>query len=270
MSTPDLIEPFNRDFLHHPLGHDGEVPFVLRHGELIARFHGLRLHTRLRSLLARDGGLLGHVADTEVFSAGGQPLSAWTPYASVLDNSAITHLDRLIRTLHVLNALSALDGRPLWLGIHPLHVRAVPDAHGTVFGSILRRCGLRPSQVVLEFTDTERLGRAHLSKAIAGFREHGYGIAFGVRGDDDVPLDALLALRPDAVRIAQGALLAATLSSLDRAELAQRIARIHDAGALALLRGVGDAAQRALALELGADGWQAAETATTPSQERSA
>jgi len=257
MTLHELVELFNRDFHGHPYLIEHELPFALESDGVVGRFHGLSLHTELETLHAAHGEASdGHQALTVARGVQGQRLSAWTPYAVALDGEAIVHLDRLIRTVHVLNARSRLADGPLWLGVHPLHLRAVPDAHGAVFAGILRRCGVRPEEIVLEFTDTERLPEAHVERAIAGFRSRGYGVAFVQAGGDEAWLERLLRLQPDAIKLGPAHLRAAELDPAERARLQARLARIRAAGVRALLRGVSGAAQAELARELGADGWQ--------------
>jgi len=254
----ELIDFYAREFHGHPYLAEDEVPFTLEAGRAVGHFHGLGLHTTLAPLLAADGRPAARLALTDARSARGKPVSAWAPYAIALDAAAIAHLDRLIRTVHVLNARSGRTDGPLWLPVHPLHLAAVPDAHGAVFAAILRRCGLRPADVVLELADAARVAEPRLATAVEGFRSRGYGIAFGVNGSDPAELGRLLVHAPDAIRLGAPQLRAAAGDAAERERLRARIARLHAHGVRVWLPAAATAAEAALLTTLGADGWQAA------------
>lgn len=255
----ELIELQARDLRGHPYLPEGSAPFTLEAGRVIGHYHGLRLQTTLLALLDAGGRPVARLAQTAAFGTGGQPVSAWAPYAIALDDAAITYLDRLIRTVHVLNAGSRPGGGPLWLAVHPLHLAAVPDAHGAVFASILRRSGLRPDGIVLELADAARVAPQRLAAALAGFRSRGYGVAFGFNGSDPAELDRLLALAPDAIRLGAPHLRAAAASEAEQQRLRARIEHIHRHRVRVWLPAAADAREAALLPSLGADGWQAAD-----------
>lgn len=262
----ELIDFYAREFHGHPYLAEDEVPFTLEAGRAVGHFHGLGLHTTLAPLIAADGRPAARLALTDARSARGRPVSAWAPYAIALDDAAIAHLDRLIRTVHVLNARSGRADGPLWLPVHPLHLAAVPDAHGAVFAAILRRCGLRPADVVLELADAARVAEARLATAVAGFRSRGYGVAFGVNGSDPGELGRLLAHAPDAIRLGAPHLRAAAGEPAGHERLRARIAQIRTHGVRVWLPAAATAAEAALLTTLGADGWQeaAADVAVAP------
>lgn len=256
MSATDLIDDLNRRFADDDFGRYAAQP-LLRDGDgAIGRFQGLRIATGVETLFAADCGVAGHQAVTVVRGPHGRPLSAWVPYALALDAQAIGWLDRLIRTLHVLNTRAVLALGRLWLAVHPLHLGTISGEFGAVFANLLARMNVRPSQIVLELTDADRLPKPRLAQALAGFRAHGFGVACVLRGDDPAAFERVLALKPDAVKLCRSHLYAARASLLGRERLARRIAAIRAAGAHAWLRGVDDLPSVRLARSLDADGWQ--------------
>lgn len=227
-------------------------------GSIRARYRGLQLHSRYAALHARNGVVSGRQAGVQVFTARGEAVSSWMPYARTLDKDQVVRLDRLIRTLHVLNAThTPWNGRtlPLWLPVHPLHLRSLPGAFGAAFADILQRCGRTPADIVLEFTDADRLPAERLTAAIEGFRSRGFGIACLLRGDDPDWLRRILALAPDALRLGPAHLEAATGSHHERRRLAARITQARQAGVKVWLSGASTSDRIDLAMALGADGW---------------
>lgn len=260
-----LVELHARDFRDHPFHADGREPLTIEAGRVCGHYHGLRLRSQRGVLLAAGEHAVARLAQTLVSSAAGQPLSAWAPYAIAVDAAAITHLDRLIRTVHVLDAHRRGGTGPLWLPVHPLHLGAVADAHGAAFATILRRSGLQPAGVVLELTDCERVAPPRLATAIANFRSRGYGIAFGVRAGEAEDLLRLLALAPDAVRLGAAHLRAAAAGAAGYEALVRRIDTIRAHGVRAWLPEPAGAVETALLPGLGADGWLVPEAAPVQS-----
>lgn len=229
-------------------------------GSIVARLRGLVLHSRPAKLHARNGRVCGRQALVQGFTNRGEPVPGWTPYARATDAAQVIRLDRMIRTLHVLNAMQTpWNGlpQPLWLAVHPLHLRALDGSFGAAFADILQRCGRSPADIVLEFTDAERLPDERLRTAIADFRSHGYGIAILVRGDDPDWLARALRLAPDALRYGPAHLEAAMQSRPERQRLLRRIELAKAHGVPVWLSGARDEEHVELALALGADGWSA-------------
>ncbi len=257
MSLAQLIAHFNQRFRRtERAGSGSRVPFALEEGVVVAGFYGMRLESAFETLIDPAGRVLGYQAQLHAFSPRGQNVSPRAPYAVALDEDSIVYLDRLIRTLHMLNATArALTGL-LVLDIHPWHIARVPDDHGAVFESILRDCGRSPRGIVLEITDAIAQDTGHLARAITRFEGRGFGIALHQRGTDQSELERLLALRPDIVKLGRPHLLAAEASADAGRELAHRIRWIKQRGARVFLHDVTTEHQAQIARWVGADGYQ--------------
>lgn len=178
MPLTDLIRYFN----HSDLAGDS---MLYGEGERVAAWHdGLRLRSLFQPILERASRqVVGHLALLDVRDEDGQPLVTETAFARCLTPAAVVHFDRLCRTLHALNFLAQRKhvGGYLQLPVHPRHVLAVPSKHGLVFEAVLKRCGLAPEDIVLEFAEPAP-GDESWQAAISNYRERGYRIAR--RGQD--------------------------------------------------------------------------------------
>ncbi len=253
MSLEQWVAHFNRPF--HQVER-GLASLILEENVVVATFHGIRLESAFEILRDPSGQTLGYRAQLNAFNPRGRPISARAPYAVALDQNSIVELDRLIRTLHVLNATRQGLVGPVFLEVHPWHIARVPQDHGAVFESILQCCGWSPRQIVLEIADAAIQDPDHLAKAIHSFHARGFRIALHQRSVHDEELDRLLMLQPDFIQLGRQHLLAAETRADHGRELAQRIQRIQRHGVLAFLDGVTTPHQAQIAHWVGADGYQ--------------
>lgn len=97
----------------------------------------------------------------------------------------IVNLDRLTRTVHMLNYLPVAhqDGH-LFLHVHPRHVLAVKRDHGAYFEEIIRRCGLSTRRVVITLQISPIYDRhlILLLERLRNYRDRGYSTA--IKFDD--------------------------------------------------------------------------------------
>ncbi len=255
MSLAQLVTHFNRTF-HQTEPSSALASFTLEENTVVAQFYGIRLESAFEALRDRAGQPLGYQAQLRAFNPRGKSISARAPYAVALDADSIVNLDRLIRTLHVLNAASQGLTGPLFLDVHPWHIAQVPQDHGAVFEGILQDCGWSPRQIVLEITDAAVQDADHLVKAMNSFHARGFRIALHQRGVHHPELEHLLALKPDFIKLGRAHLLAAEASANDGYQLAERVQQIQRHGVLALLDGVTTEHQAQIADWVGADGYQ--------------
>lgn len=252
MLLAQLVTHFNRPvYRTSALG-----SLTLEENAVVAKFYGIRLESDFAALRDPSGQTLGHQAQLKAFNPRGKSISARAPYAVALDADSIIDLDRLIRTLHVLNATSQGLTGPLFLEVHPWHIARVPRDHGAVFEGILQDCGWSPRQIVLGITDTAAQDSDHLVQAIDSFHVRGFRIALHQRGVHDEELERLLMLKPDIIMLGRAHLLAAEARADYERELMQRIQRIQHRGALAFLDGVTTEHQAQIVGWVGADGYQ--------------
>jgi len=253
MALAQLLSYFNQQFQQTARA-SAQSPFILEEETVVAGFYGMRLESRFESLVDPFGQPFGQQALLHAFSPRGKPVSSRAPYAVALDEDSIIYLDRLARTLHVLNALALPWDNMLFLEVHPWHIAKVPDDHGAVFEEILRRCGRSTRDIVLEIGDAAVQDVDHLARAIRNFQARGFGIALHPHSAED--LNRVLDLKPDFIKLGRPHWLAAEQSAEAGRALTQEIRRLKTRGARVLLHGVTTEHQAQIARWVGADGFQ--------------
>ena len=265
MSFAQLVAYFNQKFQQADWS-SVRAPFALEEGAVVAGFYGMRLESAFQTFLDSESQVIGHQAQLHAYSPHGKSVSPWAPYAVALDDHSIVELDRLIRTLHVLNATAqGLFANTLFLEVHPWHVARVDRNHGAVFEGILRECGWSPRQIVLEIAEAATQDHDHMVRAIHSFYARGFGVALHQRDINDPELERLLALDPDIITLGRQHLLAAENSADHGRELAQRVLWIQNREIRVFLHGVATEHQAQIARWVNADGYQ--DSALHPAEE---
>lgn len=120
-------------------------------------------------------------------------------------DTAAVAMDRLCRTLHMLNHLAcAREDDDLWVPISLRHLLAVAHDHGAYFEDLLRRCGLGPQRIVLVLPlpvlrETEQ---RRLLLAVQAYQQRGFRLALAATGLLDDSQTALIEqLAPAALKI---------------------------------------------------------------------
>lgn len=255
MASASLVAHFNQQF-HRADWAGARGPFALEEGEVVASFYGMRLESAFEPIRDLTDQVIGYQAQLQAFSPRGTGVSPRAPYAVALDEDSIVYLDRLIRALHLLNAVGqGLSGR-LFLEVDSWHIAKVPQDHGAVFEGLLRDCGRTPGDIVLETTEPVIQDAGHTRRAIASFQARGFGVALRQRGAHARELDHLLTLRPDIIKMGRPYWIAAEPSAEAGRDLAEIVKQIQQQGVQVFLHGITTHHQVQLAHWIQADGYQ--------------
>ncbi|MGX2041034.1 EAL domain-containing protein [Methylocaldum sp. MU1018] len=209
MPLQRLVEYFNQRFTEEQ--GLSRPPLRLNGTRVEGNFGNLRFGSILQPVrLAESPALvIGHDASS---FAPDTPNDANSPFYGPAPDEApdIVNLDRLTRTVHMLNYLPVAheDGH-LFLHVHPRHVLAVKRDHGAYFEEIIRRCGLSPRRVVITLPISPVYGRhlVLLLERLRNYRDRGYSTA--VKFDDRLGeivlerycIEFLYRFTPDVVRL---------------------------------------------------------------------
>jgi EAL domain-containing protein (putative c-di-GMP-specific phosphodiesterase class I) len=196
MPLTDLIRYFNA-------ADTSEESTMYLQGERVAAWHrGLQMTSLFQPIVdLRQESVVGHMALLSAQQEDETPVSSEVAYASCESAASLIYFDRLCRTLHALNLLAQRDkvGGFLQLAIEPRYLLAVPNQHGLVYEAILKRCGLAPEDIVLEFSAGHLGSDGRLAAAVSNFRQRGYRLALREPAlSRDVA--AVVALQPEFVR----------------------------------------------------------------------
>ena len=156
-------------------------------------FHGCISSAFKPVIRASDGALIGHHALLRVQGAAGERIAPRAVVAQAVDESALVKLDRLCRTVHLLNYLpSAEAGSNLFLDLESRLLSDVTASHGAFHDSILALMGIAPGRVVIVMPPSAFEKRADFVRAAISYRIRGYRVLAQVRSIADAD-DVLLA-----------------------------------------------------------------------------
>lgn len=260
MPLTDLIRYLNSRSQKLPDDQDSFTPFFSQEGKVFAHFAGLRLGSGFVPVVeAATGEMHGHAAELEALHLeNNTPLDSHSVFVLLLDDKEFIYLDRMVRTLHVLNYLNQHLKGNLLLKVHPRHVLGVPSEHGLAFEELLRPCGLMPEQVTLELEMDGIKPVDHLKQAVTSYKRQGYRIAIHRFGKHSKNYGLLNELEPHIVR------LDTSLLALPE-QLEQTTRHIHALGALALIE---ENNTHTTGIDLLQNHKPASQSAHTPNDER--
>ncbi|MBL8435491.1 MAG: EAL domain-containing protein [Zoogloea sp.] len=153
-------------------------------GRVIGEWFGLYISSVFQPIVeGRDGTVLGH----EAFLRSGlddEGLSPWTLFSTATDDTRLIALDRLARTVHLLNALQANCRRPLFLNVHGRLLAAVVSDHGRAFRRVVDALGASPGEIVIE-TPVEASAQPDLlAFVLRNYRSNGFRVAVNLASAD--------------------------------------------------------------------------------------
>lgn len=178
MQLESLVGLFNKRFKQERGLQEAQLRLV--RGKVEGRVDDLCLASVLKpiSLTENPRAIQGQNAAMHSYIEGYSPFTLVDVYGDGDEDDAFQiNLDRLCRTLHVLNYLPlAGDGGFLHLEVDARHVLRVKDEHGAYFEEVLGHCGLTPQQVAISvpFDQVDASYQLSLVKGLNNYRRRGY------------------------------------------------------------------------------------------------
>ncbi|MBL8497837.1 EAL domain-containing protein [Nitrosomonas sp. JL21] len=192
MPVEQLVYYFNDHFERE---HQSSFrPFILENGSVSGVFGPIRISSTFSPLRQVDDYeiLRGHIAQLSVSTYetdvhNNQPEKIGNLLTDAItqpaDFQSIINLDRLCRTVHMLNYLTyAHNGGVLILDVDPRHILGVEQNHGAYFEEIIIKCGLAPRNIVISATINNFYAQYHtqLLSGLNNYRDRGYQIALNI------------------------------------------------------------------------------------------
>ncbi len=207
MPLQQLAESFNDRFEDE---HKSNLrPFLLNSGRISGLFGPIQVSSVFAPVrsVGKLEVVIGHIARLSVSPSDVQSLydhrqAAWADFQSVIN------LDRLTRTVHMLNFLPLSHrSKLLFLEVDPRHILGVASNHGAYFEEVIERCGLTTQDIVISTAVmpffSQHQERQRLLQGLGNYRQRGYKIALDVGysyAANDLP-DLITHLTPDYLRI---------------------------------------------------------------------
>lgn len=174
------ITPLARAFLDRLP--PGPVPGKQLHrtdsGSVRGDWFGFALSTAFQPIVDSNNGLIvGREAFLRSAGTDEQGGSPWTLFSGMPDDGHLIALDRLARTLHLLNALVTGHTLPLFLNVNGRLLAAVGDDHGRAFRRVVDALGVSPASIVIE-TPVEASAQPDLlTFVLRNYRANGFRVA---------------------------------------------------------------------------------------------
>lgn len=204
-------------------------------GVVVGRFYGSALSSVYQPLIdTASGERVGREAFVRCHAGGEPGLSPWSLFSLVADDDTLVGLDRLCRTLHVLNDPRAqASGEALFLNVHGRLLAAVTEDHGRAFRRVVDALRRPAAGIVIETPEAACADLRLLSFVLSNYRLNGFRVAVNV--GSLAALDAVLAeMRPNFVKI--------DVRNLRGEERSAFVERAQAAGVLPVFTRVGDVA----------------------------
>jgi len=208
MPLHQLAESFNNRFENEH--HSNLRPFLLNSGHINGLFGPIQVGSTFAPVRSASHleTIIGHIAQLSVSPADNfQSGYASLPTASA-DFQSIINLDRLTRTVHMLNFLP-LSHRSnlLFLEVDPRHILGVSSNHGAYFEEVIEQCGLTTKNIVISIAVnhlfSQHQEQPRFLQALGNYRQRGYKIALNVGYSytaNDLP-ELITNIAPDYLRV---------------------------------------------------------------------
>lgn len=246
----ELLKADLREVLYLDLD---EFVLGIEDGEVVSKFIGFKLLSAFQPIFSSVQGEppIGHEALLRPF-IGPDPVEPPFAFGFADSQGKLIKLDRVARTLHMLNHLQLPDSRGLlFLNVHPKLLVNV-NTHGKVFERVLHSHSVPTSQVVIEVQESAVETDKLLLEAIGNYRDRNYKIAIDGFGGKHSSLDRLWRVSPDFIKLDMGIVHAAENNARVRRVLAKLVEIASELGAKAVVQGIETPAQLQIALDSGA------------------
>lgn len=192
MHLQPLVDYFNDRFeTEH---HSNIRPFTIENGLVSGIFGPIQISSVFESVRQTDDNekLVGHIAQISVTPyTHNQPSEQLIEIGNLLtevitqpaDFQSIINLDRLCRTVHMLNYLNySENGGVLFLDVDPRHILGVQQDHGAYFEESIIKCGLATQNVVISMAINNfyALHHTQLLDGLNNYRQRSYQIALNI------------------------------------------------------------------------------------------
>lgn len=237
----DFLEAFNYGLRNQQLVQDAAS------GRIDAHFYNCSLTSVFQPVVhAASGRTVGHHGLLRASGADGASLSPWGVFSFAVVDHELVDLDRLCRTLHVLNYYRTAPERDMvYLNVQLRLLQVVGRDFGRAFENRLERLGLGPGQVAIILPQDLLAHGDLLEVAITDYQALGYRVVASYPSSPG-QWPTAGTVRADVIRVDGRDF--ATVADAQKA-----VHAIHGNGALALAQKLETAEQLERAREAGFD-----------------
>lgn len=193
--------------------------------------------------------VVGHEALLRPYDRTGRAISPLDLFAQTGDIAATVYLDRLCRDIHVRNFIKFNDAvNWLFLNVHAEVAMAAPR-HAPFFRDLFTRYRLSPQRIVVEIVENAISDEGRLAETIHFYKELGCLVAIDDFGAGHSNFNRIWRIAPHIVKFDRSLLVQARQKRSIRRLLPGLVALVHESGSLALLEGIENRDEAALAYD---------------------
>lgn len=193
--------------------------------------------------------VVGHEALLRPYDRTGRPISPLDLFAHTADTAATVYLDRLCRDIHLRNFITFGDAvNWLFLNVHAEVATAAPR-HAPFFRDLLTRYRVPPQRIVVEIVENAISDEGRLAETVYFYKELGCLIAIDDFGAGHSNFNRIWRIAPHIVKFDRSLLVQAREKRSIRRLLPGLVALVHESGSFALLEGIENRDEAALAYD---------------------
>lgn len=171
-------------------------------GRVLGRFLSAHLTSLFQPIVeVSSDRVVGSEAFVRCHNGDEIGLSPWNLFSLVADDDTLVGLDRLCRTLHVLNHPEPPESDALlFLNVHGRLLPAVAEDHGHAFRRVLIALDRPSANIVIETPATACADPKRLAFVLSNYRLNGFKVAANVSSTRELEI-VLREVRPNFVKI---------------------------------------------------------------------
>ena len=163
--------------------------FIGEDGDIRARWNGLILYSVFQPIVKASSTdtIYGYEAFIRAIDSSNNRISPEQLFSKATDQDSITGLDRLCRTIHLLNFILNVDGHELlFLNINEGFINAVDDNHGVAFRKVVDSLGFSPNRIVIELPANLVKDSRRLHFVLQNYRLNSLEVAVNLDSTEDL------------------------------------------------------------------------------------
>lgn len=183
--------------------HSDEKLWVDEHGRLQGRFRNCSLTSVFQAIIGLgDRKLFGFEAFVHSYSTTDSGLSIWQLLMNGANDDESVELDRLARTIHVINFFrqQAQEGHSVLIDVHDRLLTAIGSNHGMAFRRIISSLGLPQEKIILQLPAVKSSQSWALAQVVDNYKLNGFSVVTRATSIDEAIFQINL-MRPTVIRI---------------------------------------------------------------------
>lgn len=247
MPLTELVEYFNQRITEQQ--DLKEYPLKLLNGRVESTFGGYQLASELHPIRSAENPWIIQGHDATLYAD--PPETSQSLMEKVFEtasNGGVVNLDRLCRTIHMLNYLPiSHESHYLFVHVHPRHLLGIKEDHGAYFEEIIFRCGLSPRRVVITVPVKPLYDHDFLRfrQGLKNYQNRSYSIALQFTEQANEPfterycIELLYRITPDFIRVEKGFFERLQREQAETTQSTSLLTVIHGLDTEILLEGIG-------------------------------